>query len=77
MAKAKVTPKVKPRPKVVEVEQELPDTNEQLKTDILQKVTDLETALTSAGQITPEVGAALTDLKDSVCTDEDMVSGQA
>lgn len=58
MAKA-----VKAKPKKVKVAEQ---PTEVAKPDMLPKIAALENLLTAAGQVTPEVEAALKDLKESV-----------
>jgi len=48
------------------------DQNEKARTEILAKIAALEEALANAGNTTPEVDAALADLKASVQTDDDL-----
>ena len=60
-----------------ELAQQLTDVtaqNEKARAEILQKIADLEAAITAAGNVTPEVEAALTELKASVQTDDDIVA---
>lgn len=47
--------------------------NEKAKTEIIGKISDLETALANAGETTPEVDAALAALKTSVQGSDDIV----
>lgn len=59
-----------------ELAQELRDLkaqNDKARAEILQKIADLEAAIVAAGNTTPEVDAALADLKASVQTDDDIV----
>ena len=59
-----------------ELKQQLEDIttqNEKARVEILQKIADLEAAIIAAGQTTPEVDTALTALKASVQTDDDIV----
>lgn len=48
--------------------------NEKARTEILAKISDLETALANAGNTTPEVDEAVAALKASVQTDDDIVA---
>lgn len=43
------------------------------KTEIIQKISDLETAISNGGQTTPEIDQALSDLKDSIKGVDDIV----
>jgi phosphoglycerate dehydrogenase-like enzyme len=59
-----------------ELAQQLTDVtaqNEKARAEILQKIADLEAAIVAAGNVTPEVEAALSALKTSVQTDDDIV----
>jgi thymidine phosphorylase len=47
--------------------------NEKSRTEILQKLADLEAALAAAGGTTPEVDDALRVLKESIQADDDIV----
>lgn len=47
--------------------------NEKARVEILGKIADLEDALANSGNTTPEVDAALADLKASVQADDDIV----
>lgn len=47
--------------------------NDKARAEVLAKITSLEEALANAGNTTPEVDAALADLKASVQTDDDIV----
>lgn len=47
--------------------------NEKARVEILAKIAALEQAIIDAGNTTPEVDAALADLKASVQTDDDIV----
>lgn len=58
-----------------EVAQELRDIkaqNEKARTEIVQKIADLEAAIVAAGNSTPEVDTALEELKVSVHADDEM-----
>ncbi len=60
-----------------ELAQQLTDVtaqNEKARAEILQKIADLEAAIVAAGNVTPEVEAALSALKTSVQTDDDIVA---
>ena len=60
-----------------EVAQELRDIkaqNDKSRTEVLQKIADLEAAIANAGNSTPEVDEALAALKASVQTDDDIVA---
>lgn len=59
-----------------EVAQQLTDLTNQVnkaKTEITEKIADLETAITNAGNTTPEVDAALASLKAAVQGVDDIV----
>jgi seryl-tRNA synthetase len=47
--------------------------NEKARQEILKKISDLEQAIIDAGNTSPEVDEALTALKASVQTDDDIV----
>lgn len=47
--------------------------NEKARLEILKKIADLEQAIIDGGGTTPEVDAALAELKASVQTDDDIV----
>lgn len=62
-----------------ELAQELRDLklqNDKARAEVLAKIQALEDALAAAGNTTPEVDAALADLKASVQTDDDIVPDQ-
>lgn len=46
--------------------------NEKARAEIVAKITTLEEAVAAAGTVTPEVEAALADLKTSVQADDDL-----
>lgn len=48
--------------------------NDKARAEVLQKIADLEAAIINAGNTSPEVDAALTALKASVQTDDDIVA---
>lgn len=47
--------------------------NDKARAEVLAKIQALEDAIANAGNTTPEVDAALADLKASVQTDDDIV----
>lgn len=50
----------------------LTEQNEKARAEIVAKIAALEAAVVSAGTVTPEVEAALADLRASVQADDDM-----
>ena len=63
-----------------ELAQELRDLkaqNDKARQEVLDKIAALELALGNAGTTTPEVDAALADLKASIQTDDDIVPDPA
>ncbi len=52
---------------------DLKDQNDKARAEVLQKIADLEQAVTNAGNTTPEVDTAFQALKESVQTDDDIV----
>jgi len=51
--------------------------NDKARAEVLEKIAALEAAVANAGNTTPEVDAALADLKASVQTDDDIVPDAA
>lgn len=47
--------------------------NDKSRAEIIQKFADLEAAITAAGNTTPEVDDALSALKASIQTDDDLI----
>lgn len=57
--------------------QAMKDQNEKAKAEIVAKFTALEAAVAAAGQTTPDVDAALADLKTSIQGTDDLVPDAA
>lgn len=51
--------------------------NDKARAEVIAKITALEEAIANAGETTPEVDAALAELKASVQTDDDIVPDEA
>lgn len=50
--------------------------NDKARAEVLAKIAALEQAIANAGNTTPEVDAALAELKASVQTDDDIVADE-